>query len=192
VTQVQQTILGSIQQTATCPRCAGLGQMPVEVCTVCKGAGVLRQAKTIDVKIPAGVDDGVAIRMTGLGAAIKGSSARGDLYVRIRVRADRRFHRQDQTILSAASVDMVAAALGTEVEIETVDGPVSLKVPAGAQSGKVFRLSGRGVPGLSGRPRGDHMVTITVETPTKLSARQRELLEEFAAEVPAKKGFFKR
>jgi molecular chaperone DnaJ len=164
----------------------------LEVCSVCKGAGVMRQHATFDVKIPAGVDDGVAIRLNGKGGAIKGTSARGDLYVRVRVRGDRRFQRIDQTIASEATIGMAEAALGTEVEVETVDGPVTLKVPAGTQSGKVFKLTGRGVPGLGGRPRGDHLVTMTVETPSKLTAKQKQLLEEFAAEQGNKKGFFKR
>ena len=192
VTRVQQTILGGIQQTVVCPTCDGQGNVPIEVCTVCKGAGVLRQQKTISVKIPAGVDDGVAIRLNGQGAAIKGGQNRGDLYVRLRVRPDKRFNRIDQTISSEAVVPMAEAALGTEVTVATVDGPATLKVPAGTQSGKVFKLSGRGVPGIGSRPRGDHLVTVTVETPSKLSARQKQLLEQFAAEQPGKKGFFNR
>jgi molecular chaperone DnaJ len=87
---------------------------------------------------------------------------------------------------------MAEAALGAQIPVETVDGPATLKIPAGTQSGKVFKLAGRGVPGLGGRPRGDHLVTVTVETPTKLTARQRELLEQFAADQTGKKGFWKR
>ncbi|HSX00831.1 MAG TPA: DnaJ C-terminal domain-containing protein, partial [Candidatus Saccharimonas sp.] len=93
-------------------------------------------------------------------------------------------------ILTDAAIPMAAAALGTEIAVETVDGPLKLKIPAGTQSGKVFKLSGRGVPSVSGRSRGDHLVTVTVETPTKLSAKQRELLEQFAHESGGKKGFF--
>ncbi len=193
VTRVQQTILGAMQQTSVCSNCSGRGQIPEQPCTVCRGAGVLRRAKSLDIKIPAGVDDGATMRLSGQGAAPKGGGPKGDLYVQIRVRADRRFERDGRDILSEATIPMVDAALGTEVKIETVDGPVTLKIPAGTQSGKVFKLSGRGVPGLGGRSRGDHLVTVEVDIPTKLSAKQRELLEQFASESGhAKKGFFKR
>jgi molecular chaperone DnaJ len=191
VTRVQQTILGAIQQAGVCATCQGRGQIPEKPCTVCHGSGIQRRQRKLTVKIPAGVDDRATMRLTGQGSAPRGGGQKGDLYVQIRVRSDRRFEREDRSILSEATIAMVEAALGTEVDIETVDGPVKLKIPAGTQSGKVFKLSGRGVPGLGGRPRGDHLVTITVETPTKLSAKQRELLEQFASDT-GKKGFWKR
>lgn len=191
VTRVQQTILGAIQQTGVCPDCQGRGKIPDQPCTVCRGAGIERKTKSLTVKVPAGVDDGTTIRLTGQGAAARGGGVKGDLYVQLRVRSDRRFERDGRDILSEATVSMVEAALGTEVEVETVDGQVKLKVPAGTQSGKVFKLSGRGVPGLNGRARGDQLVTVLVETPTKLSSKQRELLEQFAADG-GKKGFFRR
>jgi molecular chaperone DnaJ len=191
VTRVQQTILGAIQQTSVCSTCQGKGKIPDKPCAVCKGAGIQRRQRTLKVKIPAGVDHGATIRLTGQGSAPRGGGPKGDLYVQIRVRQDRRFDRDERDILSAAAVSMVDAALGAETQIETVDGPVTLKVPAGTQSGKVFKLSGRGVPTL-GRPssRGDHLVTVIVETPTKLSAKQRDLLEQFAKDG-GKKGFFR-
>lgn len=192
VTRVQQTILGAMQQTGVCPTCEGRGQIPEKVCTVCRGAGVLRRSKTLNVKIPAGVDDGATMRLSGKGAAPKGGGAKGDLYVQIRVRPDRRFDRDGRDIHSDASVSMVDAALGTEIDVTTVDGRVTLKVPAGTQSGKTFKLSGRGVPVLGRSTRGDHLVTITVDIPTKLSTKQRELLEQFASETAGKKSFFKR
>jgi molecular chaperone DnaJ len=191
VTRVQQTILGAIQQTSVCNTCQGRGKIPEQACTVCHGSGIQRRTRKLSVKIPAGVDDGNTIRLTGQGAAPRGGGQKGDLYVQIRVRSDRRFERDGREILSESSIPMVDAALGTEIQIETVDGPVTLKIPAGTQSGKVFKLSGRGVPGLNNRSRGDHLVTINVETPTKLSAKQRELLEQFASDS-GKKGFFKR
>jgi molecular chaperone DnaJ len=191
VTQVQQTILGAMQQTSTCPTCKGSGKVPEKPCTVCRGSGIQRRTRALRVKVPPGVDDGTTIRLTGQGAAPRGGGQKGSLYVQIRVRPDRRFERDGRHIHSTATISMVDAALGTEVEIETVDGKTKLKVPAGTQSGKVFKLTGRGVPGLNGRSRGDHLVTIMVETPTKLSAKQRELLEQFSADG-GKKGFFKR
>lgn len=191
VTHVQQTILGAIQQSSVCPTCSGRGQVPEKPCTVCHGSGVMRRTRQLAVKIPAGVDDLATMRLTGQGGAPKGGGEKGDLYVQIRVRPDRRFKRDGRNILSSASISMVEAALGTEVQIETVDGPVKLKIPAGTQSGRSFKLSGRGVPGLNGRARGDHIVTVTVEIPTKLSAKQRELLEQFASDT-GKKSFFHR
>jgi molecular chaperone DnaJ len=193
VTRVQQTILGAIQQAAVCPTCNGRGEMPETPCEVCHGSGVKRRRHEIKVKIPAGVDNGATMRLTGQGATRKGAGgAKGDLYVQIRVRSDRQFVRENSNILSEAIMPMAQAALGVEIPVETVDGEVLLKIPAGTQSGKVFKLSGRGVPGLNGRGRGDHLVRVTVETPTKLSGRQKELLEEFMAEGGHKKGFFKR
>jgi molecular chaperone DnaJ len=151
----------------------------------------MRRSRQLKVRIPAGVDDLATIRLTGEGAAAKGGGQKGDLYAQIRVRSDRRFQRDGRNIHSETTVAMVEAALGTEVSIETVDGPVKLKIPAGTQSGKVFKLTGRGVAGLGGRARGDHLVSVTVETPTKLSGKQRELLEQFATDT-GKKGFFHR
>jgi molecular chaperone DnaJ len=191
VTRVQQTILGGIQQTIACPTCNGLGKTPETPCSVCHGSGVMRRQKAIEVKIPAGVDNGATMRLTGKGAAPKGGGTKGDLYIQIRVKPDRRFERDGSTIHGAATISMVEAALGTEVPVETVDGKVTLKVPAGTQNDKSFKLSGRGVPSLRNGSRGDHVVHVTVETPTKLSPRQRELLEEFQQDL-GKKGFFKR
>lgn len=192
VTRVQQTILGAIQQASVCPACNGRGELPETACETCHGSGVQRRRHEIKVNIPAGVDNGATMRLTGQGATRKGGrGVKGDLYIQIRVKSDRRFVREDRNILSSAKVAMADAALGTEVEVVTVDGTVTLKVPAGTQSGKVIKLSGRGVPGLNGRPRGDHLVHLTIETPTKLSARQKELLEEFRGDG-GKKGFFTR
>jgi len=191
VTRVQQTILGAIQQRSVCPTCSGRGKVPETLCEVCHGSGIQRRRREIKVNIPAGIGSGATMRLTGQGAARKGGNgAKGDLYIQIRVKADRRFIREDRNIISQVNISMAAAALGTEIQVVTVDGDVTLKIPAGTQSGKVFKLSGRGVPGLNGRTRGDHLVPVTVETPTKLTAKQRELLEQFQTDS-GKKGFFK-
>jgi molecular chaperone DnaJ len=192
VTRVQQTILGAMQQASICPTCSGRGQIPEKACTVCKGAGVIRRSKTISVKVPAGVDDGATMRLSSQGAAVPGGGPKGDLYVQIRVRADRRFERDGRDILSDATISMVGAALGTEIEVETVDGKIKLKIPAGTQGGKMFKLTGRGVPVLGRSSRGDHLVTVIVDIPSKLTTKQRELLEQFASETAGKKGFFGR
>jgi molecular chaperone DnaJ len=188
VTSVQQTILGSIRQSRPCNTCHGLGQSAEKPCTKCSGRGVIRHTKKLTVKVPAGVDHGNTIRVNGQGEAIQ-SGHRGDLYVHVRVRSDKRFHREGQNIISEVTLPMVEAALGTEIVVETVDGKVTLKIPSGTQSGKIFKLSDRGIPYTNGRGRGDHLVQIIVETPTKLTAHQKQLLEQFASE-PKRKGFF--
>lgn len=193
VTRVQQTILGAIQQNAVCPTCNGRGEVPETPCETCHGSGVQRRRHEIKVTVPAGVDNGTTIRLNGQGATRKGAGgAKGDLYVQIRVKPNHNFVRQDRNIVSRVTLPMAQAALGVEIPVETVDGEVTLKIPGGTQSGKVFKLSGRGVPGLQGRARGDHLVEVTVETPSKLTGRQKELLEEFAEESGHKRGFFKR
>jgi molecular chaperone DnaJ len=190
VSSVQNTILGQVRQSRICNTCHGRGQVPEKPCSKCSGRGIVRRMKKVSIKVPAGIDNGNTIRLRGEGEATTGGQ-KGDLYVHVRVKPDRRFQRQGQEILSNTTVSMAEAALGTEIPVETIDGKVTLKIPAGTQSGKQFKLSGRGVASTAGRSRGDHLVTVSVEIPTKLSARQRELLEQFATE-PGKKPFWKK
>lgn len=185
--RVMNTIFGPIQQAATCETCNGRGKVPEKVCSVCHGKGVERRKQTINLKVPAGIDDGATIRLREKGEAV-GNGSRGDLYVHIRVKAHKRFTREGDIILSEHHISMVEAALGTEVDVETVDGRVRMKVPAGTQSGTDFKLSGHGVPHIKGEKRGPHIVSIVVDTPTKLSRKQRELLEQF--ESAKKHGLF--
>ena len=134
----------------------------------------------IKVKIPAGIDDGMSIRLRGKGGpAPEGGSEPGDLYVRIKVKSHKSLTREGAIILSEQRIDMVDAALGCEIEVVTVDGPIRMKVPAGTQSGTPFKLSGHGVPFRADGDRGPHIVTVIVETPKNLSRNQKELLEEF-------------
>ncbi len=137
--------------------------------------------------MPAGIDDGATIRLKEHGEAIGGGS-RGDLYVHIRVKAHKKFTREGDIILSEEHISMVDAALGTEIEVETVDGTVRMKVPAGTQSGTDFKLSSHGVPHLRGSNRGAHIVSIVVDTPTKLTKKQKDILEQFAG--TKKRGLF--
>jgi molecular chaperone DnaJ len=174
----QRTILGMVQQKRTCSDCDGQGQVPKEKCSACYGTGVEKKEKTVTVTIPAGVDDGMTLRLRGEGEAIKGGQA-GDLFIRIRVKQDKRFERQGHTIVSEKLISFTQAALGDKVEIETVDGKVDLKIPAGTQSHTQFKLRGKGVP-QSASHRGDHIVIVKVETPKKLSKKQKKLLEELA------------
>ncbi len=178
INQPVRTIFGVMNQAQTCPTCEGSGKVPEQNCSKCGGAGILKQRETINVKIPAGIDDGAAIRLRERGAAIK-NGQRGDLYIHVRVKADKKFTREGNIILSNETVSMVDAALGGIIEVETLDGIVQMKVPAGTQSGADFKLSGHGVPyGNSGR-RGAQIVNLIVETPTRLSRKQKQILEEF-------------
>ncbi len=176
ITNVMRTVFGNIQQAAPCPKCKGKGKIPEKLCTVCGGKGTQRKNQTIKLKIPAGIDDGATIRLREHGEAIA-SGPKGDLYVLIRVKPHKKFTREGDLILSSEHIDMVDATLGAEISIETVDGSVRMKVPAGTQSGTDFKLSGHGVPHLKGSSRGAHIVTILVDTPIKLSAQQKQLLE---------------
>ena len=188
VVRVMQTMFGNIQQATVCPKCKGRGKIPEKVCTVCHGKGTQRKSQDIAIKIPAGIDDGATIRLREHGQAIA-NGPKGDLYVNIRVKPHKQFTREGDLILSSETVSMADAALGTTIEVETVDGPVKMKVPAGTQSGTDFKLSGHGVPHLRGSNRGAHIVNIHVETPTKLSKHQQELLQEF--KKSGGKGFWK-
>lgn len=177
VNRVMNTIFGQIQQPATCEECGGQGKIPEKICTVCRGKGVQRAARTMKIKIPAGIDDGATIRLPGHGESI-GHGQKGDLYVHIRVKAHKQFTREGDIILSEQHIGMVDAALGCEVDVDTVDGRIRMKVPAGTQSGTDFKLSNHGVPIMRSDKRGPHIVSILVDTPTKLSRKQRELLEQ--------------
>jgi len=185
--KVINTIFGQVQQGITCPTCKGRGRIPEKVCTVCHGKGTQRRKQTLKVKIPAGIDDGATIRLRERGEAV-GDGGRGDLYVNIRVKAHKKFTREADIILSEEHISMADAALGTEIDVETVDGTVRMKVPAGTQSGTDFKLSGHGVPHVHTGSRGPHIVTVIVDIPTKLSKRQKELLQEF--DGAKKRGLF--
>lgn len=185
-TKIMNTIFGAIQQQVVCSTCKGRGKVPEKVCSVCRGSGTERTGQTIKLKVPAGVDDGATIRLSGRGEAIA-NGEKGDLYVHLRVKPHKKFTREGDIILSEEHVSMVDAALGTEIEVDTVDGPVTMKVPSGTQSGTDFKLSSHGVPHLRSESRGPHIVSVMVDTPTKLSKKQKELLESFREH---KGGFF--
>lgn len=186
-TRVMNTMFGAIQQAVTCETCGGRGKVPEKVCSVCHGRGTERRRQTIKLKVPAGIDDGATIRLKERGEAMA-NGPRGDLYVHIRVKAHKKFTREGDLVLSEEHVDMVEAALGTEIDVDTVDGKVRMKVPAGTQSGTDFKLTGHGVPHLRSERRGAHIVQVVVDTPTKLSKKQKEMLEAFKG--TSKRGIF--
>jgi molecular chaperone DnaJ len=183
VVSVTRTIFGNIQQATVCPTCSGTGKVPEKICTVCNGKGTQTKLEKIELKIPAGIDDGAIIRLRERGEAIANGPS-GDLFVNIRVKAHKQFTREGDLILSQEHIGMADAALGVDINVNTVDGPVRMKIPAGTQNGSDFKLSGHGVTHLKGGGRGAHIVTILVDTPTKLSKTQKELLEQFKQTSP--------
>jgi molecular chaperone DnaJ len=193
---------GFFSVTRTCPQCRGTGQIIRIPCRTCRGEGRVRREKRIEVKVPAGVDDGMRLRVSGEGEAGIGGGPPGDLQVVIHVREHEIFERQDNNLLCQVSIDFVEAALGAEIEVPLLDGHTTLKIPEGTQTGTTFRLQGKGIPSLSGEV-GDLFVVVKVVTPTNLTREQRRLLEEFAAASPKRethraarksedKGFFDR
>lgn len=173
---VQRTLLGAMQMKSACEECHGSGEKPEKPCTECHGSGVVHGRVNVRVDIPAGVDDGVTVRVRGEGESIGARGEKGDLYLRIRVEADSRFQREGTMIYVHKNIGFTQAALGDTVDVDTVDGKVEVKIPQGTQSGDELRLRGKGVP--SGRGRGDEIVVIHVVTPTKLDKKTQELLRE--------------
>jgi len=179
---------GFFQVERTCPRCGGGGEMIAEPCTTCHGHGQVRKTRKLALKVPAGVDDGSRIRLSGEGDAGLRGGPRGDLYVFLSVTPHELFERDNLDLLVTVPVPMTTAALGGEIDApclvsEACDGQCKarVQVPAGAQTGKMVRIKGKGMPHLNGRQRGDLLVELFVETPTDLTARQRELMDELAA-----------
>jgi molecular chaperone DnaJ len=171
-----------MRSRATCPECRGTGSLPEKKCNECTGTGVKKKTAKFSVKIPAGIDDNQMIRLDGEGEMPAYGGRAGDLYVRVRVKPSKEFTRKQYDILTELEVSFAQAALGTHVDVDTVDGKIELKIPAGTQSGKIFRLRDKGVPHLgSSSDRGDQLVTVTVITPTKLSKKDKKLFQDLAA-----------
>ncbi len=182
----------------TCPTCHGRGEVIEKPCRACGGEGRVDKPQTLEVDIPPGVDSGTRIRLSGKGEAGPFGAPPGDLYIFLHVRRHAVFERESTTLITRVPITFTTAALGGEIEIPGVDGErLSVIIPAGIQSGKQLRKRGAGMPVLQGRGRGDMVIEISVETPTKLSARQKELLRELqetetGEECPGSKGFFER
>src|SRR5579885_3165974 len=175
-----RTQQGFFSISTTCAQCRGEGSIISDPCPKCQGQGRVRKLQSLSVRIPAGVDNGSRLKLRGEGEAGYGGGPAGDLYVVIHVREHPIFARQDNDVIVEVPISFPQAALGAEIEVPTLDGKVKFKIPAGTQSGKVFRLKAKGFSDLHGYGRGDELVKIVVETPKRLNARQRELLEEFA------------
>ena len=183
----------------TCPACHGQGQIIADPCDSCSGAGRVEQQKTINVNVPKGVDDGTRIRVAGEGEAGARGGPPGDLYIFVHLKAHDIFKRDGTTLFTVAPLSITMAALGGEIDVPALDKqPTSIKIPAGTQGGKQFRVRGKGMPALNGGGFGDLVIQVEVETPVKLTKRQRELLEEFQTieqaeggrNTPKSQGFF--
>jgi molecular chaperone DnaJ len=171
----------SIQQT--CPQCRGTGHVIEEPCGHCRGRGRLQEEKTLSVKVPAGVDTGDRIRLSGEGEHGEHGGPAGDLYVQVQVQEHPIFTREDNHLYCEVPIGFVTAALGGDMEVPTLDGKVMLKIPAGTQTGKMFRVRGKGVKPVRGGPVGDLICRVALETPVNLTRRQEELLREFDESV---------
>jgi molecular chaperone DnaJ len=180
VRRVQQTILGQFMTSTPCSTCGGEGTMVTDPCPNCRGRGRISRVRTIEVTIPPGIDENATLRLTGQGEAAPGVGQPGNLFVKVRIAPHSLFTRQHKTIHSQVGVNVAQAALGDELEIETIDGPVAFKLPGGTQSGQQFRLRGKGVPDMRGGDRGDQVVTVHVVTPRELTDEQQALFERLA------------
>ena len=189
---------GPFSIAQTCPRCHGSGKVVAHPCVACAGAGRIKHQKTLSVRIPSGVDEGDRVRLSGEGEAGVNGGPAGDLYVQVHLKAHQVFQRDHDDLHCEMPVSFAAAALGGDVEVPTLDGSAKINVPGGTQTGKTFRLRGKGIKGVRSQAPGDLFCHVVVETPVNLTARQRELLQEFetisqkdsARHNPRAKGWF--
>ena len=195
VQQRRQTPMGVFATTTTCPKCGGRGKIIHSPCKDCNGTGQQRKRKTIQVNIPAGIDNGQTISLRGQGNAGRNGGPAGDLLITVTVRPHQLFRREGNDVLCEAPITFTQAVLGGEMEIPTIDGKVKYDIPEGTQTGTTFRLRGKGIPNLNGRGRGDQYVTVYIETPRNLNREQKEALKKFSQSLgehnyEARKNFF--
>lgn len=176
----QNTMFGQMVNERPCSRCKGEGKIISEPCKECRGKGTVKRNKKLKVKIPAGVDNGSRLRVSGEGEAGAKGGPNGDLYVYLYVKPHKFFERDGTTVLCEVPINIVQATLGADIKVPTLDGQVTMKIPEGTQPGKVLRLKGKGIPSLRGGSRGDQLVRIKVVVPTKLSDKQKDALRKFA------------
>lgn len=182
---------GFFAMETPCPDCGGLGRKIDEKCTACDGTGTVHKSRTLDVKIPAGVDDGTRLRLAGQGEAAPNGGTPGDFYLDIHVAPDARFERNGADLISHIDITFTTLALGGEIEVETIDDKkLSVKVPSGTQVGEKLRVRGHGMPTGRSGGFGDLYISVGVHVPTKLTEKQKKILTEFAETKPAKKGWF--
>lgn len=178
IARLQRTILGNIQTQSACPHCEGEGQLYSQKCTQCGGSGVHHEQVKIKVRIPAGINNGESIRLSGQGEAGQKGASAGDLYLRVKISTHSKFIRDGYDIKTEETISIKQAIIGDKIDIETVNGPLKLKIPAGTQSGTIFKLKEKGIIKLHSRGIGDHFVKIIVKIPSNLSRKQKNLLDE--------------
>ncbi len=183
IRSVRQTILGQIQTMRPCSTCSGEGQIPEKPCRTCHGQGRTRQKSRVTVKIPAGIENGATIRLKGKGEAGTHGGDYGDLYLHIQVKSHAQFERHGMDIHSSYTLHVLQAIMGAEVEVPTVHGPLTLKIPAGTQSGQSFKIKEKGAPSIRNGALGDHIVKVHLDIPKKLSRREKELYASLAKEA---------
>ncbi|MDR0248331.1 MAG: molecular chaperone DnaJ [Oscillospiraceae bacterium] len=197
VRTTKRTPLGMFTSTGPCGACGGRGRLIKNPCPACRAAGVLRQRLALTVSVPAGINDNQTVSLRGQGNVGRNGGPNGDVLVTVSIRPHPIFVRDGIHVHVDMPIAFVMAALGSEIEVPTLDGRVKLQIPEGTQTGTMFRIKGKGIPSLHGRSRGDHFVRVAVEVPKALSKRQKELLQEFAAlsddkNNPGQKGFFEK
>lgn len=183
-TRVQRTVLGNMRVNTTCHDCAGEGKAFSQKCSKCSGSGIVRETVKLKLKIPAGIDDGETIRLSGQGEAGTRGAPEGDLYIKTRVIPSKNFERDEYDIRSQVEISFTQAVLGDKIKIETVEGPVSLKIPEGTQSGTIFKLAGKGIYKLKGgssfggNKKGDHYIKVKVIIPKNLNRSQKNIIRD--------------
>ena len=187
VTRAQNTPFGQMVTSTTCPTCGGRGEIITSPCEDCSGSGRVRKSRKINIKVPAGVEDGQHLKLRGQGDSAGPKGVSGDLYVVINILPHRIFQRMDSDLIMESPISFTQAALGADLEVPTLNGRARIKVPAGTQTGTVFRLRGKGMPRLHGTGSGDLHVRVRINTPSALTARQKQLLEELAEEFGEQK-----
>lgn len=199
VRQIRSTFLGQMQTTSACPNCGGRGQVVTAKCNTCKGEGRVFDHKTIEIEIPAGVEEGMQLSMRGQGNAGQQGGPAGDLLINIEEKPHEHLKRDGANIVYDLYLNFADAALGTSVEVPTIDGNVKIKIPAGTQGGKIFRLKGKGLPVVQSYQQGDQLIHVSVWTPKKITTEEKEMLEKMRqmenfTPTPTKsdKGFFEK
>ena len=189
--RTQRTPFGLFQQTGPCPYCHGKGELSQDSCKECGGEGLIRRKKELEVIIPAGIEDGMRLRVSGEGEIGEHNGQPGDLYVQVRVEAHKLFQRKGKDLHLTVPISFSQAVLGDEIEVPTIDGKAKLTLPAGTQTETILRMRGKGMPSLHSSEKGDQMVTVHVVVPAKLNKKQKELIKELHEEKP-QHGFFKK
>ena len=186
VRRTQRTPFGLFQQTGPCPYCHGKGELPQDSCSGCSGEGLVRKKKKIEIKIPAGVEDGMRLRLSGKGEVGEGGGPSGDLYVIVHVNEHKYFEREEDDLHLTVPISYTQAVMGDEIEVPTIDGKAILKIPAGTDSETTFRMKGKGMPHVRGSGSGDQMVKVKIEVPKKVNKAQKDLLKKMKEDKPIK------